>query len=60
MYMFTGGIGPVIGGNLVSGIGAEGIGLVFIGECLLTMLLVWKVVQFDKNSTSNNKQEKSF
>lgn len=59
MYMFTGGIGPVIGGNLVSGIGAEGIGLVFIGECLLTMLLVWKVVQFDKNSTSNNKQEKS-
>lgn len=44
MYMFTGGIGPVIGGNLVAAIGAEGIGYVFIGECLLTMYLIWRVV----------------
>ena len=44
IYMFTGGIGPVIGGNLVAAIGAEGIGYVFIGECLLTMYLIWRVV----------------
>ncbi len=45
MYMFTGGIGPVLGGNLVSRIGPEGIGYVFIGVCLLTTYLIWNVVQ---------------
>ena len=43
MYMLTGGIGPAIGGYLVSGIGTHAIGYVFIGECLLTIFLLWRV-----------------
>ena len=43
----TGGIGPVIGGYLVSGGGAEAIGYVFIGECLLAMYLIYTVIAFN-------------
>ena len=45
MYMFTGGIGPVIGGNLVAAIGTGGIGYVFIAECLLATCLLWRVAR---------------
>lgn len=45
----TGGIGPVVGGYLVSGGGPEAIGYVFIGECLLAMYLIARVVRAHRN-----------
>ena len=43
--MSTGGIGPVIGGYLVSGGGPEAIGYVFVGECMLAMYLITRVLR---------------
>ena len=47
MYMFTGGIGPVLGGNLVSRAGPEGIGLIFLGAWLLTIYLMCRFLRDD-------------
>lgn len=41
----TGGIGPVIGGYLMSAGGPETIGYVYIGECLLAMYLITHVIR---------------